>query len=234
MQVADALDSIRAAGADIVGPRTHPTSVDEGTRTLAVVDEDPQALADQAGLELDAYALARMVSSEEGSGSAEVLLALAETARNEAQRRGISVSRLLLSSKFSASDGKFSEQLGKWASTRLAPNARHVAAAEAALSGTDFVRGAVDFFDPSSQDRGTQAGHKLSQTSEDYIAARARDGLGWVGPLDGVNAYHLMLFAPGEVDMSGAMAVLAEGRRTGSSGLVTLLLLAAGALALLA
>jgi hypothetical protein len=198
--------------------RTGPSTTNSGS-PLYIVDGAPEDLASQAGLDVDTYSLARMVSSEEGSGNAATLLCLAEAARNKAQQRGQSVSQLLTASKRSDADGNYSAQAaGKWASTRRDPNGRHVAAAQAALQqGTDLAAGAVDYFDPSSQDGGTQGGVALRKTSEDYIAQNAAQGLYWVGPIADIDAYHLMLFAPGSGTADDALNIVAQGRVGGDT-----------------
>lgn len=207
---------IDGAGSSRVGPSTSTTDVDG----YAVVDGDPQALADEAGLSLDAYALARMVASENGSEGAAYLLATAECAVNKASARGVSVSSLLLRGHGQA-DGFFSEQAaGKWASTRVDPSGRHVEAAQVAIEGSSVFSGAVDFFDPRSQDGGQQGGHTLRQSPEDYIAARATEGLAWIGDVPGINPYHLMCFARSgqrSADTGPALAALERGRSGGGA-----------------
>lgn len=205
---------IRAASTARVGPRTTTETVNG----FVVVQGTPATLADDASLDVNTYALARMLSSEENSGSAEVLLALAEAARNQAARRGRSVYSLLTSSKYPSRAGRFGAQKGAWASTRLDPNGRHVAAAQVALGGSDFTGGARDFFDPRTQDGGVQLGEALRLTSEQYIADRAKEGLFWVGPLPGIDPYKLMLFRDGHGDVGEALAVLEHGRGGGSAG----------------
>lgn len=181
-----------------------------------VILESPAVLAGGATQNVDVYSLARMIASEDGSASAPTLLGLAECARNKAAKGGVSVTKLLTRSSMSGMDGTYSEQAaGKWASTRLDPNGRHVTAAQIAmLEDSDEFGGAVDFFDPHSQDGGLQNGRKLHLTSEDYITARAEEGLEWIGDVDGVDAYRFMAFAPGQkpIDYSDAMAVIEKGR----------------------
>jgi hypothetical protein len=211
-ELADIYAAIDGAGRSRVGDKATAETIGQ----YVIVDEAPQDLADAAGLSLDVYSLARMIASENGSASAATLLALAESTRNEAERRGGSVTALLTRSSVAAAQGKYSEQAaGKWASTRLDPLGRHVEAARQALDErTNAFAGAVDFFDPSAQDKGQQGTHKLRKTSEQYIADRAAEGLAWIGDVDGVNAYHLMLFAPGAkpVDTTAALAALDDGR----------------------
>lgn len=208
-----ALAEIDAADSSRVGPSTRTTKTASG---YTVVDGEPSTLAASAGLSLDVYALARMICSEYGSGSSAELLALAETTRNRARTAGVSIFSLLTRSSSSERAGKFGEQLGCWASTRLDPNGRHAAAARAALEeGTSLVGAGDDFFDPRAQNAGTQLGHALRQTAADYVSARAAEGRQWIGPIDGINAYKLMVFAPGygsDADPTDALVVVNSGQ----------------------
>ncbi len=213
-------DRIDAAGRKIVGPTTKTSELLVGSRTFDIVDDDPQRLATAAGLDLDVYSLARMIASENGSSTAATILATAECARNKAAQRGVRVSALLLRSTIAGAGGKYGEQAaGRWASTRRDPNGRHVECARVAMEGSNAFAGAVDFFDPSAQDLGKQGRHPLRSSSEQYIAARAAEGLGWVGPLEDVDAYSLMVFSRQQkpIDIEPALAVLTEGRDRTSS-----------------
>jgi hypothetical protein len=70
---------------------THASYGDDG-----VVPADPNDLAAQAGLSLDAYALARMISSEEGQSSNRVKAAVAHAAITHAAKGGKTISQVLL------------------------------------------------------------------------------------------------------------------------------------------
>jgi hypothetical protein len=220
--IVDVLKGIDAASRDRVGPSTS-TVLSSGVQTVV---GEPFSLAQSAKVSMDVYALARMIASEEGSGNAPTLLCLGEAARNEAKRRGTSVFSLLTNSTVPALRGRFGEQRTRWASTRLDPNGRHVAAATAALSGTGLARGARDFFDPATQATGEQLGKPLRLSVTQYITDNASNGLAWVGPIEGINPGRLMLFvnAPKPIDTSAAFAAL---KGHGSTVLVALLIGAA-------
>jgi hypothetical protein len=160
-----------------------------------VVQGDPATLAREAGVSLDEYALARMVASEEGNGPAPYLLAVAECAVNRAAHIGKSVSAMLLIGR--SSSGKFGQTAtGKWASTARPATKRSLAAAKAALGGSSFARGSRDFVDPAGLVPGRQEGiGTVRQTAKEYIAARAKEGLVWIGDIDGIDPAKLMLFA---------------------------------------
>lgn len=218
------VEEINAASTELVGERAEIEKV--GGFTL--VKGDPDKLKPE-GVTLDEYALARMIASEEGSGPAVYWLAVGEAARNEAMRRKIGVAELLLRSTMPAANGRFSEQAaGKWASTRRDPNQRHLAAAKAVLGGSQFTNGARDFFSPAGQDKGVQGDHKLRLTSEQYIQRQADRALEWVGPIEGIDAYRLMLFRDGAqpVGTRQALDELARARqerkRKGAGTLVVL------------
>ena len=192
MTNAEAIDSIRDASTGRVGPSTSAQTV-EGFK---VITTQPSWLASEAGVSVDVYSLARMVASEDYSATPETHLCLAETAYNKAKLRGQSVTRLLTYSSKSAHNTLYGEQAaGRWASTRVDPNGKHIAAAEAALSGTSLANGATDFFDPATQDGGIQGDHMLRMNSEDYIRGRDGEGLHWVGPIAGVDPTRQMFFS---------------------------------------
>lgn len=130
-----------------VGPRT-------AINILGVVPQDPQQLADQAGLPLEVYALARMISSENGNDSPAIKLAIAWAALNHAGGAD-QVAAVLLRGRGSA-DGHFARQNagGKYASTALDPFEDDVRIAQAVVSGSvpDPTGGATNFYSPRTQD----------------------------------------------------------------------------------
>lgn len=164
---------------------THATYGADG-----VVNVDPQTLADLSGASsLDAYALARMISSEEGRADNRTKAAVALVAVNKARRGGKTISSLLLHAINSSHSGFFGTQRDvdedssnynssdRYASTAIDPYEGDLAIAEKVLSGelADFTFGAIQF------DR--QAGEK----NPDKIAAdRIAEGRTQVYP-DGVD-----------------------------------------------
>src|SRR4051812_41751354 len=115
---------------------------------LGVVEDDPQALADEAGFTLDQYALARMISSEEGQADPTTKAAIAWATVNEAARRGTTIAALLLWAKNSDHEGHFGSQKEKdpssanyqgsdrYASTAVDPYTDDGTIAVGVLSGT--------------------------------------------------------------------------------------------------
>src|SRR6266404_5278218 len=74
------------------GPRlTHSPADDKG-----FVAADPQALADEAGLSLEAYAGSRMIASEEAQSSTTTQAAIMHCLINKARRSGKGIAELLL------------------------------------------------------------------------------------------------------------------------------------------
>jgi hypothetical protein len=124
-----------------------------------VVDFDPGILAHQAGATLEAYALARMISSEEGNADPITKAAIALVAVNYAARVDRDVASLLLRAKNPAHTGYFGTQRDidegsanfngsdRYASTALDPYAGDLQIAEGVLDGTieDFTGGAIQF-----------------------------------------------------------------------------------------
>lgn len=118
----------------------------------------------------DVEALARMLASEHPREADFVQVALAWTAKNMADRRGLTVFKLL------APDGKFGSQSGRYASTVNPANDRFRAIARSVLDGSvaDPTPGAIQFDAPDTQDwlyehgkvRLDAAGVAASRTSE--------------------------------------------------------------------
>lgn len=127
-----------------------------------VVRVAPQKLADEAGTDLDSYALARMISSEHGRDDNLTKAAIAHVALNYAARVGRSISSLLLRANNSAHSGFFGTQRDidedstrynesdRYASTALDPYEGELQIATAVLSGEvpDPTSGAIQFDAP--------------------------------------------------------------------------------------
>lgn len=198
-----ALRAIASAGKKRVGPATSLTDD-------AFVAVPPKQLAAQAGMDLEAYSLARLVASEAGSQPPVVQLAVAEAIRNRAVAKRTSITALLVADKTPSQSGFYGRQLGRVAATTRDPNEQNVAAAIHALRGSNVTKGATHFFDPQAQDRGTQAGTPLRPT-EEIISRFQAEGLQWVGPVEGINPFKLALFK--KVSKPNNFALLAEINR---------------------
>jgi hypothetical protein len=127
-----------------------------------VVRVKPQQLADEAGTDLDTYALARMISSEHGRDDNVTKAAIAHVALNYAARVGRSISGLLLRANNAQHSGFFGTQRDideestrynesdRYASTALDPYEGELQIATAVLSGEvpDPTGGAIQFDAP--------------------------------------------------------------------------------------
>ena len=143
------------------------------------VDARPYGLADNAGVSLDAYALASAMQSEESTRAGQV--AVGWTIRNYCARHCCRVSDQLLKSIYRGrrqpSHGHFgsSEAPGKWASTARPPTAATLLLAREILSAVpripDPTGGATAWDSPELQDR-KHAEDPLTYTKDaDDVAA---------------------------------------------------------------
>jgi len=118
-----------------------------------VVNEDPGTLAKMAGVDIQAFTLATVISSEHGSESNEVQQAVAWAVLNEAKRRGKSVFDVVTAGKF---PGRYARQSvgGRYVATMSPPYQRHLINARMVLSGKigDPLKGGTKFFSPKTQD----------------------------------------------------------------------------------
>lgn len=80
---------------------------------VGIVTADPQDIADEAGVALDVYALARNIASEEPHSDPTTKAAIGWCCMNEAARRGQTVSQVLLKAKRAAANGHFGSQADK-------------------------------------------------------------------------------------------------------------------------
>lgn len=78
--------------------------------TTGVVPDDPQALADGSGYDLETYALARAISSEEGRSSDFVKLCTGWAIRNRANAGAGSIVSLVTHAKYTPHSGYFGTQ----------------------------------------------------------------------------------------------------------------------------
>jgi len=131
-----------------------------GTRLLAdgtvsadgETPADPAGLAAGAGVDLDAYALARMIASEAGGQKQIAQQAVGAVALNYAADHGQSISQLLLHSTH-AGNGFFGKQAqGRYAATSRDPSSVQIDLALSLIAGTapDPTGGARQWDSPSS------------------------------------------------------------------------------------
>jgi hypothetical protein len=170
---------------------------------LGIVDEDPERLAASAGLDVDTYALARLISSEEGNSSPLEKLAVGWAAWNA---HGPDIAAALTAGKGDA-DEHFKEQgysytsapgktskAAAYASTARDPHEDDVKLAQGIVAGTlpDPTGGATNFFRPGLEDKLFAAG-KVSRDGAAVIADWTSGGL---APVDvpGIDPGELAFF----------------------------------------
>ncbi len=186
---------VLAGGADVVidtlenGERIGPATT-EGADGL--IPDSPEDLAAAAGVDINAYALARCLASEHPRDPTVYLRCVAWATRNKAAERGVSVLRLLTDGAGTAGDDYFGEQKAaagtKYASTREDPRRRHVQVATeviASPSSADLTGGCTHFFSPKAQDAlATKAfelkalqdgGAELSASEQSYLKYLGKD-----------------------------------------------------------
>ena len=111
------------------------TKLINGTVSLDGVSADPQGLADADQVDLDTYALARMIESEAGVLNSSGKLGVAFAALTYARNSGKSISEVLLRAK-GAANGFFGQQdQGRYAATSRDPGQSSYDAAIAATAG---------------------------------------------------------------------------------------------------
>jgi hypothetical protein len=121
------------------------------SKTTGAVNVSPETLAAQAGVDVDTYSLARMISSEEGRSSNVVKAAVGWAAMNHANAAGKSITAVLTQNK--NHQGLYGTQVGGYASTALDPYEGDIAIAGAILNGmlSDPTGGADQFDRPSGE-----------------------------------------------------------------------------------
>lgn len=161
------LGSIRQTFHDAIGAITKGArlTVCPYDKSTGVAPCRPEQLAELAGLELETYALARMIASEEGSSSREVQALVAHAVKNAAAAAGKTIASKLLRAKLPSHDGFFGTQRNieegtegfngsdRFASTATDPYEGHAAIAAGVLSGAipDLTAGATQFDRPSGE-----------------------------------------------------------------------------------
>ena len=178
---------IDAVSGVVRGDRVTHCSYD---KTTGVVPCDPHQLAAQAGVDDETYALARGVSSEEGSSSASTKAVVAWAIKNEAARRGSSIFSLVTHAKLASHSGRYGTQRNieegtagyngsdRYISTAQDPYEGDIAIAAGVLDGTipDVTGGANQFDRPSGEKNPdavaanrTAAGSELVDDIDDLV-----------------------------------------------------------------
>lgn len=125
-----------------------------------IVPDDPQTLADAAGVDLDTYSLARAGQSEEGISSDLAKISVMYAVKNHADRQGKSITEIVTAGNpkrtdFDAANGRYGRQgIHPYCTTIAAPSANTLLLAQSVMDGTadDQTQGAQWFDNPYTQD----------------------------------------------------------------------------------
>lgn len=160
-----------------------------------------------------------MVASEVGRGaSALYMLLVAEAVRNDAKAAGQTIDHYVrnrTNEQYAFTKGHYGEQKGRKVSSTRDPSERSLAAARAVLGqGTNYAQGAARFYDPRVQDGGVQGTAKLNYDAIGIAEKWSAEGWNWIGPIDGVNSYRLMMLKKfsGKQNPTAWIAAIKEGR----------------------
>lgn len=148
------------------------------------IDQSPIALASTAGTDLDTYALARMIASEDDSGGKPAYLAAyAWAGKNYGLAHG-GIANVLLRNKHYG-NGKFGSQFGGYAATSKDPSEAHLAIAKQVVKNEiqDPTDGSWKFsatknFEGSVRNQLKKAGQNpdLAPTLQQHLAKRVAEG----------------------------------------------------------
>jgi len=222
--------------------KTAYTVVDSSgrSREVSFVDQSPSALASAAGVDLETYSLARCIASEgygnrrkdpEGTAQAAPIAAvgIAQAVRNNAKLGGKSITAMLTYSTWGKTNdipqGRYGEQSGRYAATSADPNRWHLAVAKAVLNDEvpNLVGAAHKFFDPETQDGGTQAGKTISDAATVLTSWHKENA--WIGVVPGTDPYYLMFLrkeanpAVRQAALQAALQVVRAGKQ-GDHGII--------------
>ncbi len=147
------------------------------SKITGAVNISPADLASQAGVDVDTYSLARMISSEEGRSSNAVKAAVGWAAMNHANSSGKSITDVLTTNK--NHPGLYGTQVGGYASTANDPYEGDIAIAQGILTGTisDMTGGADQFDRPSGEaDPDAVAANRVASGSHEVTVSGIDDG----------------------------------------------------------
>jgi hypothetical protein len=148
-----------------------------------VVEASPKGLAKASGYDLDVYALASCMQSEEKHDKGRLAIGLAVW--NAVKKNRERIPRLLLFSKRKDGNDHFGSQAGRYAATSKPPTVRTLQLAEAIIAGRvkDITYGAVQWDAPKAQDANHQlylqdptAYPEYRFSSQDIAERRAKAG----------------------------------------------------------
>jgi hypothetical protein len=125
-----------------------------------VVSDDPQTLADAAGVDLETYSLARVGQSEEGLSSDRAKIAVMYACKHHSEHTGKSITEIVTTgnpkrSDYADAQGHYGRQgIHPYCTTIAAPSSNTLALAAQVMEGTatDETQGAQFFDNPHTQD----------------------------------------------------------------------------------
>jgi hypothetical protein len=125
-----------------------------------VVPDDPQTLADSAGVDLETYSLARVGQSEEGMSSDRAKIAVMYACKNHSIHTGKTITEIVTAgnpkrSDYADAQGHYGRQgIHPYCTTIAAPSANTLALAAQVMAGTatDETQGAQYWDNPHAQD----------------------------------------------------------------------------------
>jgi hypothetical protein len=174
-----------------------------GERSRQYIEQEPQMLAWECGVNVNVYSLARMIASEGYSGDkqtegATAAIAICQMALNKAKRVGQDVTDVMTyhPSRDNRNDRYGRQNGGRYCSTIRDPKQWHLNVANAVWNSLvpDIVEGCHMYFDPKVQDGGKQAGTALRRDAEGVCREWIIDGGNEFVPLPGISTYNLMAF----------------------------------------
>jgi hypothetical protein len=144
-----------------------------------IVYDNPQDLADAAGVDLETYSLARVGQSEEGISSDRAKLAVMCATRNHAERSGKTITEVVTRgnpkrSDYADANGRYGRQgIHPYCTTIAAPTSNTLALAATVIDGTavDETQGAQWWDNPRAQDALALAMPKNTETGTGYYTS---------------------------------------------------------------
>ena len=178
-------------------PNPHTAVID---MIKGIVADDPQTLADKAGIDLETYSLARVGQSEEGLSSDRAKIAVMYATKNHASKTGKSITTVVTRgnpkrSDYVAANGHYGRQgIHPYCSTIAAPTANTLSLAQQVINSEveDETQDAQWFDNPHYQDVLALANPKNPSTGKGYytsaqIAERRQEKGATMVLIDGVS-----------------------------------------------
>jgi hypothetical protein len=150
-----------------------------------IVPDDPQVLADKAGVDIETYSLARVGQSEEGLSSDRAKVAVMYACRNHAQRTGKTITDIVTKgnpkrSDYAQANGHYGRQgIHPYCTTIANPTAHTLILADTVMTG-DAVNevGSAEYWDnPHAQDALHLTSPDKYKSSAEIAADREEAGL---------------------------------------------------------